>query len=143
MLIQIPIFFGFYGMLGTAIELRNSSFLWIHDLSQPDTIGHIAGFPINILPLFMAGTMVWQMSITPKTGDAAQQRMLMFMPVIFIAFAYNYASALSLYWTTQNLFSIVQLYLTRNKPLPTLEKIKVVNKKQAQAGSKPRKKRPS
>ncbi len=124
MLIQIPIFFGFYGMLGSAIELRNSSFLWIHDLSQPDTIAHVMGFPINILPLVMAGTMVWQMAITPKTGDAMQQRMMMFMPIIFIAFAYNYASALSLYWTTQNLFSIVQLYLTRNTPLPTLEKMK-------------------
>ena len=142
MLIQIPIFFGFYGMLGTAIELRNSSFLWIHDLSQPDTIGHIMGFPINVLPLIMAGTMVWQMAISPKSGDVAQQRMLMFMPVIFITFAYNYASALSLYWTTQNLFSIVQLYLTRNRPLPTLEKLKVVAKRQGQSPSKPRKNRP-
>jgi YidC/Oxa1 family membrane protein insertase len=140
MLIQIPIFFGFYGMLGTAIELRNSSFLWIHDLSQPDTIAHIAGFPINILPLVMAGTMVWQMAISPKTGDATQQRMMMFMPIIFIAFAYNYASALSLYWTTQNLFSIVQLYLTRNKPLPTLEKMKAA-KRPGPNGSNPRKKR--
>lgn len=143
MLIQIPIFFGFYGMLGTAIELRNSSFLWIHDLSQPDTVAHFLGFPINILPLVMAGTMLWQMAISPKTGDATQQRMMMFMPVIFIAFAYNYASALSLYWTTQNLFSIVQLYKTRNKPLPTLEKLKVTAKKQGPGASKPRKKRPS
>jgi YidC/Oxa1 family membrane protein insertase len=123
MLIQIPIFFGFYSMLGSAIELRNSSFFWIHDLSQPDTIGHVLGLPINVLPIFMAGTMVWQMAITPKSGDAAQQRMMMFMPLIFLAFAYNYASALSLYWTTQNLFSIVQLYLTRNQPLPKLEKV--------------------
>jgi YidC/Oxa1 family membrane protein insertase len=142
MLIQIPIFFGFYGMLGIAIELRNSSFLWVHDLSQPDTIGHVLGFPINILPLVMAGTMVWQMAISPKSGDATQQRIIMFMPIIFVVFAYNYASALSLYWTTQNLFSIVQLYLTRNKPLPTLEKVKVVNKR-AGGASKPRKKRPS
>src|SRR5438067_13887360 len=37
MFVQIPIFFGFYSMLGTAIELRNSKFLWVHDLSQPDT----------------------------------------------------------------------------------------------------------
>lgn len=123
MLVQIPIFFGFYSMLGSAIELRNSSFFWIHDLSQPDTVGRIAGgFPINLLPLLMAGSMVWQMAITPKTGDKNQQRMMMFMPIIFVVFAYNYASALSLYWTTQNLFSIVQLYLTRNTPLPTLEK---------------------
>ncbi|MFA7343668.1 MAG: membrane protein insertase YidC [Terrimicrobiaceae bacterium] len=140
MLIQIPIFFGFYAMLGTAIELRNSSFFWIHDLSQPDTVGHLLGFPINLLPLIMSLTMVWQMVITPKSGDAAQQRILYFMPVIFLTFAYNYASGLALYWTTQNIFSIVQLYLTRNRPLPTLEKKSVIAKREA--AKNPRKKRP-
>jgi YidC/Oxa1 family membrane protein insertase len=139
MLIQIPIFFGFYSMLGTAIELRNSSFFWIHDLSQPDTVGHILGFPINLLPLIMSLTMVWQMVITPKTGDAAQQRILYFMPIIFLTFAYNYASGLALYWTTQNIFSIVQLYLTRNRPLPTLEKKSVIAKREA--AKNPKKKR--
>ena len=134
MLIQIPIFFGFYSMLGTAIELRNSSFLWVKDLSQPDTVGHLLGFPINILPILMALTMLWQMHITPKTGDAVQQRMFMFMPLIFILFAYNFASALSLYWTTQNLISIIQLYATRNKPLPVLEKKAAVQKKALEAG---------
>lgn len=131
MLIQIPIFFGFYAMLGTAIELRNSSFFWIHDLSQPDTIGHVLGFPINLLPIIMAGTMVWQMAITPKSGDAMQQRIFYFMPIIFLVFCYNYASGLALYWTTQNIFSIVQLYLTRNKPLPTLEKKSVIAKRES------------
>ncbi len=140
MVIQIPIFFGFYAMLGSAIELRNSSFFWIHDLSQPDTIAHVLGFPINLLPLIMSCTMIWQMIITPKTGDATQQRMLYFMPVVFLVFCYNYASGLALYWTTQNIFSIVQLYLTRNKPLPTLEKKSVVAKREA-AGKK-QKKRP-
>ena len=134
MLIQIPIFFGFYSMLGTAIELRNSSFLWVHDLSQPDTVGHVLGFPINILPILMALTMLWQMHITPKTGDAAQQRVFMFMPVIFVLFAYNFASALSLYWTTQNLISILQLYITRNKPIPDLQKVAVSRKKALEAG---------
>ena len=43
MLVQIPIFFGFYTMLGTAVELRNSKFLWVQDLSQPDTVFHLAG----------------------------------------------------------------------------------------------------
>ena len=134
MLIQIPIFFGFYSMLGTAIELRNSSFLWVHDLSQPDTVTHVLGFPLNILPLLMAATMLWQMQLTPKTGDAVQRRMFMFMPLIFILFAYNFASALSLYWTTQNLISVLQLYLTRNKPLPVLEKKTVTQKKALEAG---------
>jgi YidC/Oxa1 family membrane protein insertase len=142
MLIQIPIFFGFYAMLGTAIELRDSSFLWVDDLSQPDTVFRVLGFPINVLPLVMAGTMVWQMAITPKSGDAVQQRILYFMPIVFIVFCYNYASALSLYWTTQNIFSIVQLYLTRNKPLPTLEKKSVVAKRELAATKKAKKKRP-
>jgi YidC/Oxa1 family membrane protein insertase len=140
LLIQIPIFFGFYSMLGVAIELRNSSFFWVADLSQPDTVGHLLGFPINVLPIVMAGTMVWQMVITPKTGDAMQQRIFYFMPVIFLVFCYNYASGLALYWTTQNIFSIVQLYLTRNKPLPVLEKKSVIAKREAaQAKKKPKK----
>ncbi|MFZ4115452.1 MAG: membrane protein insertase YidC [Chthoniobacterales bacterium] len=121
MLVQIPIFFGFYSMLGTAIELRNSHFLWIHDLSQPDTIAHFLHYPINLLPIIMAGTMLWQMSLSPKGGDPAQQRIMYLMPVVFLCFCYNFASALALYWTTQNLFSIGQLYLTRNAPLPQLE----------------------
>jgi len=61
--------------------------------------------------------------------------MFMFMPVIFVLFAYNFASALSLYWTTQNLISIAQLYLTRNKAIPELEKVAVARKK-ALEGSK-------
>jgi YidC/Oxa1 family membrane protein insertase len=123
MMVQIPIFFGFYGMLDKAIELRNSTFLWVSDLSQPDTLLHIGSFPVNILPLVMAGTQLWQMSITPKTGDPAQQRMFMFMPVIFLVFCYNYASALALYWTVQNLFIVVQIYLTRNQMQAPLVKV--------------------
>ena len=122
--IQMPIFFGFYNMLGKAVELRNAKFLWVHDLSQPDTVFHLPGlgFPVNVLPLFMAGTMVWQMSASPKTGDPTQQKVMMLMPLIFVAFCYNYASALALYLTVNNLVSVVQLYVTRSQPPPTLTK---------------------
>ena len=122
MLIQIPIFFGFYSMLGTAVELRNSSFLWVHDLSRPDTIFHLAGIPVNVLPLAMAATMIWQMQLTPRAGDPAQQKMMMFMPLVFVFITYNFASALALYYTVQNILSIIQLYATRNQPMPSLEK---------------------
>jgi YidC/Oxa1 family membrane protein insertase len=123
MVVQIPIFFGFYGMLDKAIELRNSSFLWVHDLSQPDTIFHLGGIPINILPLVMAATQLWQMAITPKTGDPAQQRMFLFMPLIFLFICYNYASGLALYWTVQNLFFVTQMYLTRKQADAPLVKV--------------------
>jgi YidC/Oxa1 family membrane protein insertase len=131
MMIQIPIFFGLFSMLGQAAELRNASFLWVHDLSQPDTVAHIPGlgWPINILPLIMGATNIWLMRMTPKTGDSTQQRVMMFMPLIFLFFCYNFAAALALYYTTQNLFTILQLYQNRKQPLPVLEKVAPAGKK--------------
>jgi YidC/Oxa1 family membrane protein insertase len=129
MFVQIPIFFGFYNMLGKAVELRNSSFLWAHDLSQPDTIAFVAGFPINVLPILMAGTMFYQMQLTPKTGDPMQQRIFMFMPLMFVMFCYNYASALALYWTVQNVFTIVQLLITNRQNSQSLQTVVSVGKK--------------
>lgn len=125
MLIQIPIFFGLFIMLRQAVELRNASFLWIRDLSQPDTVAHLPGigWPINILPILMAATSFWMMRVTPKSGDPMQQRMMTFMPVIFVIFTYNFAAALALYYTTQNLLTILQLYQNLKKPIPKLEKV--------------------
>jgi YidC/Oxa1 family membrane protein insertase len=148
MMIQIPIFFGLFSMLGQVAELRNSSFLWVHDLSQPDTLFTIpglgwvpflgnppAGLPVNILPIIMGSTNVWLMRMTPKTGDSTQQRIMMFMPLIFLFFCYNFAAALALYYTTQNLFTILQLWQNKRQPVPVLEKV-------APAGKKSRKGRP-
>jgi YidC/Oxa1 family membrane protein insertase len=147
MMIQIPIFFGLFSMLGQAAELRNARFLWVHDLSQPDTlftipalgwipiIGNGSGLPINILPIIMGATNLWLMRMTPKTGDSTQQKVMMFMPLIFLFFCYNFAAALALYYTTQNLFTILQLYQNRKQPVPVLEKV-------APAGKKSRKGRP-
>lgn len=120
MLIQIPIFFGFFRMLDYAVELRNQPFLWVADLSQPDTLTYLAGIPINLLPIVMAGTSALQMAMMPKTGDKMQQRIMMFMPLMFFFFCYNYASALALYWTTQNIFSIGQTFLMNKIPEPEL-----------------------
>lgn len=114
-LIQIPIFIGFYNMLGKAVELRHHGFWWVTDLSAPDTVGHLLGFPINPLPLLMAGTMFLQMKLAPQGGDPAQRKIFMFMPLIFIFMCYNFASALALYWTVQNVISIVQLMVNKQK----------------------------
>ena len=124
MMIQIPIFFGLFKMLGQAVELRNAPFLWVKDLSQPDTVAHLPGlgWPINIIPLCMAATQIWLMAMTPKTGDPTQRRVMMFTPLIFLFICYNFAAALALYYTAQNLFSIVQFYYNKRQPMPTLEK---------------------
>src|SRR5437773_2517204 len=131
MVIQIPIFFGLFKMLGQAVELRNATFFWCHDLSQPDTVGHLPllGWPINIIPLCMAATQIWLMQMTPKTGDATQRRVMMFTPLIFLFICYNFAAALALYYTTQNLFSILQFYQNKNQPMPKLEKVAPAGKR--------------
>jgi len=130
LLVQIPVFFGFFTMLQYAVELRNQPFLgWVTDLSQPDTVAHVAGVPINVLPVLMAITMVLQMKMTPQTGDKMQRRIFMFMPIIFFFFCYNFASALALYWTTQNIFSIGQTWLMQKMPEPELKKGKKAGKK--------------
>ena len=123
MVIQIPIFFGLFSMLRQVAELRNASFLWVQDLSQPDTVGHLFGFPINILPLIMGATSFWMTRLTPKTGDSTQQKVMMFTPLIFLVFCYNFAAALALYYTTQNLFTILQLWQNLKQPAPVLEKV--------------------
>ncbi len=115
-LLQFPIFLGFYSMLQTAIELRHQSFLWIHDLSQADTIFTLPlfgyDFPVNPMPLIMAATMYWSMHVTPQPAGVNNPmlKIMKFMPLMFLAFCYNFSAALSLYWTVQNLLSIVQLY---------------------------------
>src|SRR2546430_794858 len=136
MAIQIPIFFGLFKMLGQAVELRNAKFLWVRDLSQPVTIAHLPllGWPVNIIPLCMAATQIWLMAMTPKTGDPTQRRVMMFTPLIFLFICYNFSAALALYYTAQNIFSILQFYQKKKQPMPTLEKV-------APAGKRKRKNR--
>jgi YidC/Oxa1 family membrane protein insertase len=126
MLVQIPIFFGFYRVLQSAAELRGQSWLWVKDLSMPDTVTHIMGYPLNILPLLMGVSMILQMKLTPQpaAADKTQANIMKFMPLIFLYISYNFASALALYWTAQNLFNIMQSRITRlYQKDPVLEKV--------------------
>lgn len=134
-LLQIPVFLGFYAMLQTAIELRGARFLWICDLSQPDTIFTIPGlnFPVNPLPIIMAGTMLWQARLTPvaPSMDPVQQKIMRYMPLMFVVFLYTFSAGLTLYWTVQNLFSIAQMKLTKKLDDPAAEKAAAAPAKRA------------
>ena len=84
------------------------------------------GWPLNILPLLMGISMILQMKLTPQpaTADKTQATMMKFMPLIFLWISYNFASALALYWTAQNLFNIMQARITRfYQKDPVLEKV--------------------
>ena len=115
-LIQIPVFIGFFTMLRTAVELRGAKFLWACDLSQSDTVTEILGFPINPLPMIMGVTMLLQARLTPvsPTADPTQQKIMKYMPLMFIVILYNFSAGLTLYWTVQNMLSILQTKLTKN-----------------------------
>lgn len=114
-LVQFPILLGFYAMLQTAIELRGEPFLWACDLSQSDTIGFLWGFPLNPLPMAMGVTMLLQARMTPVSPsmDPAQQKIMKYMPLMFMVFLYNFSAGLTLYWTVSNLLSILQMKLTK------------------------------
>ena len=122
MAIQMPVFIGFYTMIRSAIELRGARFLWIADLSKPDTLCMIPGtnFPFNLLPLLMGGAMLWQSHLTPPSPgmDPAQAKIMRYMPLMFLVFLYSYSSGLALYWTVNNVLTIVQTKLTKMNQAP-------------------------
>ena len=122
MLLQIPVFFGFFKMIQSAIELRGEQFLWACDLSKPDTIFVVPGFniPVNPLPLVMGLTMLWQARLTPPSPgmDPMQQKIMKYMPLMFLFILYNFSAGLTLYWTVQNLLTIAQMKLTKTKDEP-------------------------
>jgi len=116
MLVQIPVFIALFNVLRAAVELRYAPFLWISDLSEPEAL-FASWFPfggLNILPILMAVTTGLQSALTPSTGDKQQQKMMMFMmPAMMLFMFYNFASALSLYWTVSQGLSIFQMWLIR------------------------------
>jgi YidC/Oxa1 family membrane protein insertase len=113
MVMQLPVFVALYNVLGYAIELRHASFLptlpftnivWLADLSAKD--------PLLITPIIMGATMFLQQKMTPSTGDPAQAKMMMFLPLIFTFMFLNFASGLVVYWLVNNVLSIAQQHYT-------------------------------
>ena len=139
MLIQMPIFLGLFYMLRTASELRHEPFLWVSDLSMPDTLMEVGGFPINILPMIMGVTMFLQMGMMPvsPTADPMQQKIFKFLPFIFLVFLYNFSSGLVLYWTVQNILTIVQQKIINSRPDEPLKPVaaKVAEKPKGKGGA--------
>lgn len=136
-LIQMPVFLGFFTMIRNAIELRGAHFLWISDLTKPDTIFIIPGLtfipffstpqglPFNVLPLVMVGVLVWQAHIQPPSPgmDQSQQKMMRYMPLFFLLFLYNYSAGMALYMTVSTSMGILQTRMIKKVqavPAPAL-----------------------
>jgi YidC/Oxa1 family membrane protein insertase len=104
LLIQMPFLFAFLTVLNVAIQMRGAQFLWVTDLSRPETI------PVRLLPLMMVGTQFLLQKMTPTSPgiDPAQARMMQFMPIMFLFFFYSASSGLVLYWLVGNIIAIAQ-----------------------------------
>jgi len=106
MLLTFPVLLAFYSLLSEAIELRNAPFIWwIHDLAAPD--------PFYVTPILMGASQVLQQKMMPMTGaDPVQQRMMLFMPIIFTFLFITSPAGLALYWFASNVLVIGQQLLT-------------------------------
>jgi len=102
-LVQIPVFIALYQALLNSIELRQAPFFaWIQDLSAPDHT--------YVTPILMTASMFAQQKMSPPMADPAQQKVMMFMPLIFGFMFLNFPSGLVLYWLVNNILSIAQQY---------------------------------
>lgn len=119
-LLQIPVFFALYKVLFVTIEMRHQPFvLWIKDLSAPDPLTPVNLFgllpftppqmiAIGVLPILMGFTMYLQQKLNPQPVDPVQQKVFGFMPIIFTFILAPFAAGLVLYWTVNNVLSILQ-----------------------------------
>jgi YidC/Oxa1 family membrane protein insertase len=124
MLLQMPVFLALYATLSGTVEPRQAAFLWVGDLSLPDTIFTIPGvnLPIRPLMLMMTATMILQQKLTPTAADPAQQKVMMFMPLIMLVMLYSLPAGLTLYWTVSQFISVAQLVV--NKELERREELR-------------------
>ena len=120
LLVQIPVFFSIYKVLYVTIEMRHAPFFgWIKDLSAPDptTIFNLFGLlpftppsflMIGVWPLIMAGSMYLQQKMSPQPSDPVQAQVMKFMPLMFLFMFSSFPAGLLIYWSWNNLLSIVQ-----------------------------------
>ncbi len=127
MIVQIPVFFALYKVLFVTIEMRHAPFFgWIQDLSarDPTTVWNLFGLipwsPEAILPaalhigawpLIMGVTMYLQQKLNPQPPDPVQAKIFMFLPVIFTFMLAQFPAGLVIYWTWNNILSIIQQWV--------------------------------
>ena len=107
-LIQIPVFIALYWVLIESVEMRQAPFIaWIRDLSSAD--------PLFILPIAMGISMYIQQKLNPAPVEPMQQKIFMFLPIIFTFLFATFPSGLVLYWLTNNVLSIAQQYVINKR----------------------------
>jgi YidC/Oxa1 family membrane protein insertase len=115
LLIQIPFFIAAYRYLSHLEILSGTSFFFIHDLGKPDSLFSIGNLQINILPVFMTIINIVSGAVYTKELSVKDKMQLYGMSLVFFVLLYHSPSALVLYWTMNNIFSLVKNTLQRTK----------------------------
>ena len=153
-LLQIPVFFALYKVLFVTIEMRHTPFYgWVADLSAADPLSWLNGFGllpwgapdlgafnvvhIGIWPVLMGLTMALQTRLNPPPPDPVQARIFAWMPVFFTFFLASFPAGLIIYWTWNNVLSILQqAVIMRRAGVEVRLHIGRKNAESAQAGGK-------
>ena len=123
-LIQLPILIALFHVLGTVFELRDTSFMWIESLAEPDQLFSFGvnipflGEYFNLLPFLMAVVTLLTFKLSPaptaeKKDKGLQNIFLLLMTLMFFFLFYNFPAGMVLYWTFANIFHIVQQRLMK------------------------------
>lgn len=127
MFIQIPVFFALYKTLFVTIEMRHEPFFgWVHDLAAPDPMTFITLFGlvpwdppgfllVGIWPILMGVTMWFQMKLNPQSPDPIQAKIFTYMPIVFTFILAPFPVGLVIYWTWNNILTILQQYVIMKK----------------------------
>lgn len=107
-LIQIPFFIAAYTFLSHLDALKGTSFLFIRDMGEPDQILKIGSFGVNILPIAMTAINMVSGAIYSKGHGAKEKVQLYATAAIFLLLLYNSPAGLVLYWTMNNVLSLVK-----------------------------------
>ena len=113
MIIQMPVWFALYNVMLYSVELYGTSFLYLQDLTEAD--------PTGLLPLVVTVLMVLQQKLMPTASmDPMQQKMMRLMPIGFGIFMFTFPAGLVLYFSVNNMLTIVQqwfIYRKKEEPV--------------------------
>lgn len=121
LLIMIPFFTAAYRFLSNLQSLQGKSFLFIRDLSLPDALYTIGPFTLNILPILMTIINLIASIIYTKGHPIKEKVQTFSLAIIFLILLYTSPSGLVLYWTMNNVFSLVKnIFYRLRRPVRAL-----------------------
>lgn len=119
LLLQIPFFIAAYRMLSAALVLQGTSFGPIEDLGAPDGMIRMGSIAVNLLPVLMTAINIISGTVYSKDMGLRAKLQLYITALVFLVLLYNSPSGLVLYWTLNNVFSLLKNIVSKIIPVKT------------------------